>query len=115
GRGLRGRLRGARPDAPARPLASGLVGVRVLRAVAAGDRLPRVGPIALRAGRERLEGLHLELVAAVRALVGAGRDVAADGNGIRHESGIAADAARKTPKPADGGFRLDLGDRGDRT
>jgi hypothetical protein len=61
-----------------------VVRIRVLRAVGAADHFPVVGAVTARAGRQRLDRLHLDFVAAVRATVGAGGDVAADRGWISH-------------------------------
>ena len=63
-----------------------LVGVRVVFAVTATARLPCIRPLAVRARRHRFDRLHLQLVAAVRALVGSGRDIASDRNRVSHGS-----------------------------
>jgi hypothetical protein len=60
-----------------------VVRVRVVDAVAAGDRLP-LAVAAGRAGRKVLGRAHLDLVAAARAFVGAGGHVASGRNRIGH-------------------------------
>src|SRR5919201_5810634 len=61
-----------------------VVWVRVLCAVAAAQGFPVVWAAALRTRRQRLDGRHLDFVAAVRAAVGAGRDIAPDWGRICH-------------------------------
>lgn len=61
------------------------VGVGVLGAVAAAEGVPAT-VAAFRTRRQVLRGLHPEFVPALCALVGAGRDVAAGGNGICHRN-----------------------------
>src|SRR4051795_1497218 len=58
-------------------------GVGIVDAVAAGDRVPLAVATA-GARRHMARGLDVEVIAAVRAAVGAGRDVAACGDGISH-------------------------------
>src|SRR3954470_12505606 len=63
------------------------VGVRVAGGVAACDGLP-LAVAALGAGREMLRRSDVDLVTAVGALVCAGGDFAAGGNGICHGSSL---------------------------
>jgi hypothetical protein len=61
-----------------------VVRVRVLCAIAAADFFPVVRAVAARTGGQRLDRLHLDFVAAVRATVGACGDVAPDWRWISH-------------------------------
>src|SRR3954454_17677110 len=74
-----------------------LVGVRIVRGVPARDRAP-LPVVARRARREVLGGADLQLIAAVRALVRAGGDVAAGGNRICH-GGCSSRGWAESPLP----------------
>jgi hypothetical protein len=71
--------------AAAKRASLGLLWVRVGSAVAAAQRLPAVGTCAVRARGQALNGLDAELVAAVRATVGACGYIAANGDRIGHD------------------------------
>src|SRR4051812_12710179 len=65
------------------PRSGGRLRVGVVGAIAAAERLV-FAVAATRTRRQMVSGLHAELVAAVRAPIGTGRDVAAGGNWISH-------------------------------
>ena len=73
--------------------------VGIIRAVAARLSLPSVRSFAVRAGRQRAHRRGIELVAAIRAAIRAGGDIATDGCRICHETSLVeiVDIYRATP------------------
>jgi hypothetical protein len=89
-------LASARP-----PGEASVVRIRVLRAVAAAHGLPLVRAAAARTGWQRLDGLHLNLVATVRAAIAAGgwrcRWCGGPANTVDHVVALAEGGARLDP------------------